>query len=100
MPSNIVCKDSCTSQLNSTAGRGWVVLQYGGEWEDGCGEWRGRGWGWGWGWGGAYYAPVAIRDHSAKGTMVRVSVIASQGGCSHWVWAGGGGGGGGEGGGG
>ena len=84
-----------------------MVLQYGGEWEEGCGEGRagvggggggGRGVGGAGGWGGgggdAYYAPVAISDHSAKGIMVRVSVIASQGRRSHWVGGGGGGGGG------
>ena len=43
MPSNMLCKDSCTSQLNCTAGRGWVVLHYGVEWEEGCGEGRGEG---------------------------------------------------------
>ena len=42
MPSNILCEDSCTSQLNCTTGRGWVVLQYGGEWGRGGGE---VGWG-------------------------------------------------------
>ena len=51
--------------------------------------------------GGAYDAGVAISDHSVKGIMVMVSVIASQGGDSHWVgWGWGGGGGGGDGGGG
>ena len=76
MPRNILCKDSCTSQLDCTAGRGWVVLQYGGEWEESCGEGRGGGGGGGGGggvggWrvvgggggggGGAYYAPVATQ---------------------------------------